>query len=160
MIQPEASHHVRAPLPPEPPPLRPELLERYKLAVAECRAEVTLGTERQKLFLALNPAVAAFASNGHRTIAITALALAAVASLTGFVLIKRSHQRYQAARDVMLERARAVGAGDDWQTTGGMKNALGKPRAEGIRVTTAIRLLLLAYTAFDVIAIRALLSER
>jgi hypothetical protein len=159
MMQTEVTHHVRAAPPPEAP-VRPDLMERYKLAVAEYRAEVALGTERQKLFLALNPAVAALITNGHTSIAVTALGLAAFASMTGIVLVRRSHQRYRQAREVMLERARAVGAGDDWQTTGGMRNALGKPRGEGVRVTTALQWLLVAYALFDFLAIGVLLKQQ
>lgn len=129
---------------------RAELFERYKLAVAEYRAEVSLGSERQKLFVGLNPAVAALSSSAGKPVAMAALALAAAASLVGILLVWRSHGRYRQTRAVLLERAAAVGCEGDWQTTGGMREARGEPRFEGPRVVTAITVLLVLYALFDV----------
>lgn len=137
---------------------RAELLERYKLAVAEYRAEVTLGHARQQLFVTLNPAVAAFSANGNRTISVAALGLAAAASLVGILLVWRSHGRYRQTRAVLLELARALGCEGDWQTTGGMREARGEPRYErGPRVVMALSVLLALYAVFDVVAIVAVL---
>jgi hypothetical protein len=132
---------------------RSELFERYKLAYAEYRAEVTLGNERQKLFVTLNPAVAALSSSAGKPVAIAALALAMAASLVGITLVWRSHGRYQQTRNVLLDLARTLGCEDDWQTTGGMREARNQPRLEGPRVVTSISWLLAFYALFDLVAI-------
>jgi hypothetical protein len=130
-----------------------ELLERYKIAYAEYRAEVSLGNERQKLFVTLNPVIAALSSSTHVDLASAALVLAAGASLLGVLLVARSHGRYQRTRDVLLGHARELGWEADWQTTGGMREAQGAPRWEGPRVTSAVKTLLVLYAVFDVLAI-------
>jgi hypothetical protein len=131
---------------------RNELIERYKIAYAEYRAEVALGHERQKLFITLNPAVAALSAVGRPVTALV-FGLAALASLIGIVLVYRSHGRYRQARDVLMALAIELGCSQDWQTTGGMREARGEPRFEGPRVVTAIALLLFLYACFDVAAI-------
>jgi hypothetical protein len=141
----------------QPPADGAPLLERYKIAVAEYRAEVSLGTERQRLFVTLNPAIAALASPAGRVVVLLALGLAALASLVGQLLVARSHARYRQTRHVLLDLARQLGCESDWQTTGGMREAQGDDRGEGVRVTTVIRFLLIAYALFDVVAIAALL---
>lgn len=129
-------------------------LERYKFAYREYRAEVSLGNERQKLFIGLNPVIAAFAGTSSRLELVSAaLLLAAMASVVGIVLVTRSHGRYQRTRDVLLSLARELGCEEDWQTTGGMREARGEPRWEGPRVTTAVKWLLALYAVFDLIAI-------
>lgn len=141
-------------------PDRSELLERYKLVYAEYRAEVALGSERQKLFMGLNPVIAALAANSRDVpIAAGALGLALIASLVGVMLIGRSHERYQHTRDVLLRIARELGCEDDWATTGGMREARGESRREGPRVTTAIKWLLWLYALYDAIAIIAMLTR-
>jgi hypothetical protein len=132
---------------------RRELLERYKIAYAEYRAEVTLGNERQKLFVTLNPVIAALSSSARIELATAALALAAGASVLGILLVGRSHGRYQRTRDVLLGLARELGWEADWQTTGGMREAQGSPRWEGPRVTSAVKALLGLYAAFDLVAL-------
>lgn len=133
------------------------LLARYQMAYAEYRGEVLLGSERQLLFVILNPTVVAFGSYSAQ-LADLALVLAALASCVGILLVTRSHQRYQRTRGVLLERAKELGAEADWQTTGGMREARGEPRWEGPRVTTAIKVLLALYVAFDVLALARLWS--
>lgn len=136
---------------------RAELFERYKLAFSEYRAGVSLGLDRQRLFIALNPAVVALASGSAlRPVAVAALALAAAASLVGVLLVWRSHGRYRRTRGVLLDLAGQLGFAGDWQTTGGMREARGEPRFEGVRVSTAVAALLGLYVAFDVAAIVAL----
>lgn len=139
---------------------RSELLERYKLAYAEYRAEVALGSERQKLFMGLNPVIAALAANSRDVpIAAGALGLALIASLVGVMLVGRSHERYQHTREVLLRIARELGCESDWATTGGMREARAEPRREGPRVTTAIKWLLSLYALYDAIAIIAMLTR-
>ena len=134
-----------------------EASERYKVAVAEYRAEVALGNERQKLFIGLNPVIAALSANTqHLAIATAALGLAAAASLVGVSLVARSHGRYQRTREVLLQLATELGCAHDWQTTGGMRESRGEPRWEGPRVTTSVKLLLGLYVVFDVLAIAAI----
>lgn len=135
----------------EPAPL----LERYKIAYAEYRAEVSLGNERQKLFVTLNPAVAALSVATREPIALTAaLVLAACASVVGIVLVSRSHGRYQQTRHVLLALAKQLSCESDWQTTGGMREERGEPRYESrLKVTTAVKALLAVYALFDVVAV-------
>lgn len=136
-------------------------VERYRLAYAEYRAEVSLGHERQTFFLALNPLIVAVAGWGKSPgLAALALVFAAMASAVGMFVVSRSHLRYRRTRYALLDVARALGTETDWQTTGGMREALGMPRFEGMRVTTAVRALLLAYVVADVAAAAALLWER
>jgi hypothetical protein len=137
-----------------------EPLERYKLAYAEYRAEVALGADRQRVFIALNPAVAALSSSASRPVAVAALALAALASLVGLVLVWRSHGRYRQTRAVLLGIAAELGCESDWQTTGGMREARGEPRFEGPRVVDALTVLLILYALFDLVAIVALVFFR
>jgi len=141
-----------------PAPSRAETLERYKLAFAEYRAEVALGNERQKLFVTLNPAIAALSSSARPTLALLALTLAALASLAGIALVWRSHGRYQRTRGPLLAIARELGFEHDWQTTGGMREARGEPRFEGVRVVTILTVVLALYVAFDAFAIGWLLA--
>jgi hypothetical protein len=140
------------------PPTEPIIdpVERYKLAYAEYRAEVALGSERQRLFVTLNPAVAALSSSASKPLATAALALAAVASLVGLVLVWRSHGRYRQTRAVLLSIATELGCADDWQTTGGMREARGEPRFERVRVVSALYVLFVLYVLFDIVAIGVL----
>lgn len=149
---------LRAELDRDPDSAKPERmetlqLERYKIAYAEYRAEVSLGNERQKLFITLNPVIAALASSTHIKLASAALLLAASASIVGIVLVGRSHGRYQRTRDVLLALAKQLGCESDWQTTGGMREARSEPRWEGPRVTTAVKALLGLYAIFDVVVL-------
>lgn len=130
---------------------RKELIERYKLAYAEYRAEVALGTERQKLFVLLAPAVAAFVSNRETAIAVLAFVLSAAASVVGILLVDRSHSRYLATRAVIMRLGEQLGW-DDLQTTGGMREARGLLRIEPFKVTGAVKVLLGLYAAFDLVA--------
>jgi hypothetical protein len=137
-----------------------DALERYKLAYAEYRAEVALGSERQRLFVTLNPAVAALSSSASKPIAVAALALAAAASLVGLVLVWRSHGRYRQARGVLLAIAGELGCESDWQTTGGMRQARGEPRFEGPPIVDALSALFVLYVFCDVVAIVAIVFFR
>ena len=130
---------------------RKELIERYKLAYAEYRAEVALGIERQRIFIALAPAVAAFASNRDHLIATLAFLLSAAASVVGILLVHRSHTRYRAVRAIVLGLGDKLGW-DDLATTGGMREARGDPRLERFKVTGSVMALLALYAFFDVIA--------
>lgn len=130
---------------------RDELIERYKLAYAEYRAEVALGTERQRIFIALAPAVAAFVSNRDTVIAVLALLCSAAASVVGILLVHRSHTRYRATRAVVLGLGDRL-AWDDLRTTGGMREAKGELRRERFKVAGAVQALLGLYAAFDVLA--------
>lgn len=113
-------------------------LDRYKLAYAEYRAEVELGSRRQLWFLALGPALVALASRGIRhELVIGTLLLAACVSAAGIVVVRRSHERYRRVRDVLLSQVRELGVEGDWRATGGM----GGPR-EGVRVVVAVEAVL------------------
>jgi hypothetical protein len=135
---------------------RKELIERYKLAYAEYRGEVALGTERQRIFITLAPAVAAFVSSRETAIAVAAFLLSAAASVVGILLVHRSHTRYQATRSVVFRLGDQLGW-DDLRTTGGMREAHGDPRLEYFKVTGAVKFLLGLYAAFDLIAAAVLL---
>jgi hypothetical protein len=104
----------------------------------------------------LNPVIAALSSSAQLKLASAALLLAAFASLLGILLVSRSHQRYQRTRGVLLNLARALGCEDDWQTTGGMREARGEPRWEGPRVTSAVKALLALYAVLDIAAVALL----
>ena len=135
---------------------RKELIERYKLAYAEYRAEVALGIERQRIFITLAPAVAAFASNRDPIIAALAFLLSAAASVVGILLVHRSHTRYRSARDIVMGLGDRLGW-DDLATTGGMREAHGRKRLERFKVTGAVMWLLGLYAVFDLVAFAHLL---
>lgn len=131
---------------------RKELLELYKLAHAEYRAEVNLGWERQKLFLGFNPLVATLAASlaqhapwGARA----GLVSAALVSVAGILVVWRSHGRYRATRAHMqaLERKLRI---DGLETTGGMREARGEPRLEGFRVVTVLMTILACLALLEV----------
>lgn len=123
---------------------RAELVERYKLAYQEYRAEVALGVERQKLFLALSPAVAAFSAGKDKPAAVAALVLSGLASGVGILVVHRSHGRYRATRAVLLRLGAELGW-DDIETTGGMREERGLLRLESYRVSTTVCWLLGTY---------------
>lgn len=134
---------------------RSELMELYKLGHAEYRAEVSLGWERQKLFLTLNPTLLAIvgalgAQEPHAAQA--ALAAAAAVSVAGMFVVVRSHGRYRATRaqlDVLAGELSVPGL----ETTGGMRQAQGKPRAEGFRVVTVVVTVLALFVLLDLILV-------
>ena len=115
------------------------LFERYKLAVAECRAEISLGWERQKLFLTLNPTLTAIVGVAARspTAARAALVAAALTALAGAFIVQRSHARYRSARDTAQRLETELGIAD-LQTTGGQREARGLPRGETYRVIDVV----------------------
>lgn len=126
---------------------RPDLLEHYKLAYAEYRAEVALGWSRARAFLvlgSLGPLAGALSPAGlsrGRTTAVAGLCLLSVAaSLLAQFVVRTSHRRYQGARDRLEELARLSGVAP-MQTTAGMRAQPGKPRDEGMRITTALKVL-------------------
>lgn len=126
------------------------LIERYRIAYAEYRAEVSLGWERQKLFLTLNPALTAFLSStpSGLTRCVTLLATAGIA-LAGALIVRRSHTRYQAARGALLALEDALGF-QDLQTTGGQRAARGNPHSERFRIVDVIAIVFLLLAAIDV----------
>lgn len=130
-------------------------LERYERAHAEMRAEAQLGAARAHLFIALGPVqLALVAMSRSATVAAVALVAAALASVCGVFVVTRSHERYVRTRMVLLERARALGAECDWQTTDGMQRRM--PFSESVRVVDAARLLLAAYIVLDLAALALL----
>lgn len=127
---------------------RLELLERYKLAHAECRAEVTLGWQRQQTFMLLVvglTAAAVFTSDGVRMLAFMSF----VVAWEGIMVIRASHRRYRAARDAVLALEDSLGF-SDLQTTGGQREARGKPRSERYRVVDIVTAVLAIIGALDV----------
>jgi hypothetical protein len=130
---------------------RKELIERWKLAHAEYRAEVALGWDRQKLFLTVNPALTALmASSAHTGIgARLGLVAAALTALAGVLVVRRSHGRYRATRTALQSLEDALGI-QDLQTTGGQREARGEPRLERFRVVDVVAGLFLTLAALDI----------
>lgn len=129
---------------------RKELLERYKLAHAEYRAEVALGWDRQKLFLTINPALTALLSSQvHVGIgARLALGAAALVALAGLLIVRRSHTRYRATYATLAALEDQLGI-TDLQTTGGQREARGSLRLENFRVVDVISALFAVLAALD-----------
>jgi hypothetical protein len=129
---------------------RPELLERYKLAYAEYRAEVALGWDRQKLFLTLPSTITALTSAlaTHRLAAQAALLCAVLLSLTGMLVVWRSHGRYRATRQAMQALEDRLGI-EDLQTTGGQREARGLMRLEAFRIVDVLIVVFAIIGALD-----------
>lgn len=133
---------------------RHEAFERLKLAYAEYRAEVTLGWDRHKLFLTLNPtltALAGLATHASHKGIVAGLCFGAAAfiALVGCFVVLRSHGRYQAARAALQSIEDELGL-SDLQTTGGQRAARGGPRLERFRVVDALVAVLVALALLDV----------
>ncbi|MDB4988682.1 MAG: hypothetical protein JWN04_3860 [Myxococcaceae bacterium] len=124
---------------------RAEQLELYKLSWAEYRAEVTLGWSRARSFLALGMVgpLAVVAAPSTRALAATTCisSFAMVASMLGVLVVRQSHQRYRATRQQLDTLSRELGI-PGFETTGGMRQAHGKPRGGGVRVSNVMMLLL------------------
>lgn len=133
---------------------RRELLELYKLAHSEYRAEVALGSERQKLFLGLNPISAALVANlaQHAPLAgrIGLIGTAAI-SAAGILVIWRSHGRYRAVRNRMVAMERELGI-KGFDTTGGMRVENGEPRRETFKISTVVMAALALLTVLELSA--------
>ena len=129
---------------------RHELIERYKLAHAEYRAEVALGWDRQKLFLTLNPALTALISSAVHTKAGAQLALtaAALTALAGALIVRRSHSRYRATRAALLQLEDLLGI-QDLQTTGGQRQARDAPRLERFRIVDVVAFVFVVTALLD-----------
>lgn len=114
---------------------RAELIERWKLAYAEHRAEVTLGWDRSKTFLALNPVLTAGLASFAKapSLARLALAAAAVTALGAALIVYRGHTRYRAARAAVQALEDQLGFAD-LQTTGGQRAARDGLRLESFKV--------------------------
>lgn len=119
------------------PPAPVLLLERLKLAHAECRAEISLGWDRQKFFLGINPSltvlIAVAAPEYHAAAVRAALVGAAAIALVGTLVVHRGHTRYQAARATLQRLEDELGI-QDLQTTGGQREARGGLRLEAFRI--------------------------
>jgi len=123
-----------------PDPRRPDILvERWKIAHAEYRAEVALGWDRMKLFITLNPILTAgiAVSEARPRAAQLALVAAAVVALAGTLIVRRSHSRYQATRAVLQHLEDELGFAD-LQTTGGQRAAREGMRLEWFRVVDVV----------------------
>lgn len=121
-------------------PRHEAILKAYEIAHTDHRAEVALGWERQRFFLTLNPAILVVAggiSSDSKYAAIAALAVGAVLSAVGALVVGRSHGRARRTRDQLDAAAKRVGV-DGPETTGGQRALHGKPRAERFRVVTLI----------------------
>lgn len=132
---------------------RKELLERYKLAYAEYRAEVALGWDRQKLFLTVNPALTAYissSSQAHSNGARLALVVAAATAIAGTMIVRRSHGRYQATRKALQAIEDRLGI-QDLQTTGGQRTARSLPSGERFKVVHVVSALLLLTAALNLV---------
>lgn len=130
---------------------RSELMELYRLTHAEYRAEVALGWDRQKFFLMLNPtllAIVGVLGTREHFAAQVALASAAAVSIAGVLVVRRSHGRYRATRTQLDVLANALGV-PGVETTGGQREAHGKPRAEGFRIVTVATMVLVLFAVLD-----------
>ena len=130
---------------------RKELVERWKLAHAEYRAEVALGWDRMKFFLAANPILTAgIAAFGTRILAAQlAFIAAALGALAGTLIVRRSHGRYQATRAVLQRLEDELGWAD-LQTTGGQREARELPRLEKFRVVDIVTSAFIMIALLDV----------
>jgi hypothetical protein len=133
---------------------RRELLERWKLAHAEYRAEVALGWDRQKLFMTLNPVLtaglAAAAPPAPELPIVLGFGLAACVALAGMLIVLRSHSRYRATR-ATLQRLEDLLGFEDLQTTGGQREARGLLRLELFRVVDVIAAVFLLFALLDIV---------
>ncbi|MDB4989590.1 MAG: hypothetical protein JWN04_4768 [Myxococcaceae bacterium] len=124
---------------------RTELLGLYKLAWAEYRAEVTLGWSRARTFLALGLVgpIGVVAWPSTKVLALTAgvPAFSMVASTLGVFVVQQSHQRYRATRQQLDGLASELGI-TGFETTAGMRQAHGKARGAGVRVSSVLMALL------------------
>ena len=127
------------------------LVERWKVAHAEYRAEVALGWDRMKLFVTLNPVLTAgiVASDARPHTARLALVAAAAVALAGTLIVRRSHSRYQATRAVVLRLEDELGFAD-LQTTGGQRAAREGPRLEWFRVVDVLAFVFVGIAVLDV----------
>jgi hypothetical protein len=130
---------------------RHELLERYKIAHAEYRAEVAIGWDRQKLCLTLSAALTgAVAVAATRPLAARlTLVAAALIAIAGVLLGVRSHARYRATREQLRAIEDALGI-SDVQTTGGQREARGAARFERFRVVDVLAMVFVLIAAIDV----------
>jgi hypothetical protein len=130
---------------------RSELLERLKLAHGEYRAEVSLGWDRQKLFLTLNPVLTALiASAAHKPLAARlSLTAAALTAIAGALLVRRSHGRYLATRVRVHAIEDQLGIAD-LQTTGGQRVARDNARLERFRVVDIVVFVFIVTALLDV----------
>lgn len=132
---------------------RKEQIELYKLAVGEYRAEVSLGWDRQKLFLTLNPVLTAFIPLvGSRSGTATRLAFVAAAliALCGVLVVRRSHGRYRAAYGLVRQYEQRLGI-EGLQTTGGMREAKGLLRLERYRIVDVLVVIFVMIAALDLV---------
>jgi hypothetical protein len=129
---------------------RQELFERYKLAYQEYRSEVSLGWERQKLFLTLNPTLTALipAFGRDKLAGAATLCCAAVIALAGAFIVSRAHSRYRATRLAMHALETQLGIAGV-QTTGGQRELKGGPRLEAFRVVDVLVIVFMLNAALD-----------
>jgi hypothetical protein len=126
--------------------------ERWKIAHAEYRAEVSLGWDRQKTFFALNPTLTAVIAGFARTpqAAQVALVAAAIAALGGALVVRRSHGRYRAALAVVQRLEDQLGFAD-LQTTGGQREARGGLRLEKFRIVDVMAIAFVLNAVLDIV---------
>lgn len=132
--------------------MHPDLLALHQLAHAEHRAEVQLGWERQRFFLGVNAVLltaGSAISAASPAAALPVLALGAVLSLVGTLVVTRSHGRTRRTRDELDQAARRAGV-EGPGTTGGQRVLAGRARGEGYRVVTLVVVALGVNGAIDV----------
>lgn len=132
--------------------MHPDLLALHQLAHAEHRAEVQLGWERQRFFLGVNAVLltaGSAISAASPVAALPVLALGAVLSIIGALIVARSHGRTRRTRDELDAAARRAGIVGP-ETTGGQRVRQGKERGEGYRVVTLAVVALGSCGAIDV----------
>ncbi len=132
-------------------PTQEALLKSYELAHKDHRDEVSLGWERQKFFLLLNPTI--LVTSGALTAiskpaAIAALAVGTVTAFAGALAVGRSHGRTRRTRDWLHKQAQRVGL-EGPEITGGQRELKGKPRKERFRIVTLMIVALAVNSAFD-----------
>lgn len=128
------------------------MLDRWKIAHAEYRAEVALGWDRAKLFVALSPALTtwlATTDTPRDTAVRVAFVAAALVAFAGALIVLRSHARYRAARAVVQRLEDELGFAD-LETTGGQREARGRARLERFRVVDIVAAVLVVIAGLDV----------
>jgi hypothetical protein len=130
---------------------RSELYEQYKIVFAEYRAEVTLGWERQKLFITLNPSLTSIIAVFSKNVVATrvALSVAAMVAVCGAFVVWRAHERYRATYRSLAHVENLLNI-ERIQTTGGQRLARGYLRLERFKVASVIIGLLLLIAMLDV----------
>ncbi len=127
-----------------------DLFKRYSIAYQEYRAEVTLGWDRMKTFLTINPTFTVLlAMNDKVTLPVRLAAIGAASiALAGALIVHRSHKRYKATQGPLQQLQRDLGI-EDILTTGGQREAVGLARLEQYRIADVVTWVFVLIAALD-----------